>query len=91
MPEMSAEQLDKIAARVADELTDRKRALWVEPETHHRHHAWVDSKIVDEEEIKALKKKIIESAVIWAVPIIIGFVVSIFWDGLLAFIKQAAR
>lgn len=89
MAEYSTEDLDRVAAILAEKLFNEKRALWIEPEQHHAQHQWVHSKMLDEDEMRKLRRKIIESAVIWAVPIIIGFVCAVFWDGLLQMIKRA--
>lgn len=80
MPELTAEQIDEVANKLAQKLFDEKRALWVDPETHHQDHEWVKSKRLYESELRDLRKKIIQSAVIWAVPIVCGFVIALFWD-----------
>lgn len=89
MSNLSAEDIDQLAAILMVKMFDEKRARWIEPEEHHEQHQWIRSKMLDENEMRKLRRKIIESAVIWAVPIIIGFVCAVFWDGLLQMLKRA--
>lgn len=88
MTTLSSEELDRVAEILAEKLFNEKRALWIDPEHHHAQHQWIHSKMLDEEEMRKLRRKIIESAVIWAVPLIVGFVCMIFWDGLLQFFRK---
>ena len=89
MPELTHQELDAIAEKIAIKLIDEKRAMWVDPEIHHEDHQWIKSKRFDEVELKKLRRKIIESAVIYAVPIVCGFVALVFWDGLKEALKRA--
>lgn len=88
MQEPTPEQLDRVASILAEKLFNEKRALWIEPEAHHSQHKWIESKMLSEEQMRQLRMKIIESAVIWAVPIIAGFVLMVFWDGFMQFLKK---
>lgn len=90
MSDLSAEQIDRVAELLAEKLFNEKRALWIEPEQHHAQHQWIQSKMLDEEEMRKLRRKIIESAVIWAVPLIVGFICMVFWDGFVQFLKRIA-
>ena len=88
MSNLSTEDLDQLAALLMEKMFDEKRARWIEPEEHHAQHQWIKTKMLDEEEMRKLRRKIIESAVIWAVPLIIGFVCAVFWDGLQQLVKK---
>jgi hypothetical protein len=80
---LSDEQLDSIANRLADELIQRRRAQWVDPETHSQHHQWVEGRLQAESERKQLINKIILSACIWTIPLILLWVASSFWHSFL--------
>jgi hypothetical protein len=81
----------KLARMIVDEMTERKRAHWIEPEIHSKHHNHVAVLIRREEDLAELKKKIIYSACMWAVPLIIAFMLSSFWGSLVKAIKGALR
>lgn len=88
---MTEEEATYIATKVADELVDRKRARWIEPEIHAQHHGHVSTWIQRESDLTELKKKIIYSACMWAVPLIIAFVLSSFWQSIVRVLKGALR
>ena len=88
---MEQQDIDRIAAKVADELSTRKRAQWVDPETHMQHHQHVAVLIRREADLAELRKKIIYSACMWAVPLICAFVLSSSWQAVLRAIKGALR
>jgi hypothetical protein len=81
---MQSVNLDELADKVADKIMAAKRAYWVDPETHADHHDWVRAKKAGEEEFKQLRRRIILSACIWAVPIILAFIVSAIWRDVVA-------
>lgn len=74
MLDLTEDQLDNIAERMTRKLLDEKRALWVDPETHSQHHEWIKDRLNDEAELKVMRKRVIESALIWAVILLLGFV-----------------
>jgi len=76
--------IDDLADKVADRIMVAKRLQWVDPETHANHHEWIKGKQAFEEDIKNLKRRIILSACIWAVPIILAFLLSSVWRSVIA-------
>lgn len=88
---MTHEEADLLASRIADELSTRKRAQWVDPETHMQHHQHVAVLIRREEELTELKKKILYSACMWAIPLIFAFVLSSFWQSIVKIFRGALR
>lgn len=76
---LTDEQEDRIADKLADRLMSAKRAQWIDPETHSEHHEWVRGRINNEAELRELKKRIVLSACIWAVPLILAFIASALW------------
>jgi hypothetical protein len=76
--------IDELANKVADRMMSAKRAQWVDPETHANHHEWIKGKQAFESDIKALKRRIIMSACIWAVPLILAFAASALWRSVVA-------
>lgn len=88
---MDQEDVDRIAERVVDRLTIKSRAEWVDPETHARHHRHVATLIQREEDMSELKKKILYSTCMWAVPLLIAFALSSFWQSIVKVLKGAVR
>lgn len=84
---LTDEQEDRIADKLADRLMSAKRAQWIDPETHSEHHEWVRGRISSEAELRDLKKRIVMSACIWAVPLILAFIASALWREIVASIK----
>lgn len=87
----SDDQLQSIAKRLADELVEKRRAQWVDPETHYRHHQWVKLRLENEKSRRDLVNKIILSACIWAIPLIIGWVAMNSWHAVIAAIRAAVQ
>lgn len=85
------EELDYIAEKLADELIEKRKALWVDPETHYKHHEWVASKIDDEKNRKELVNKIIQAHVLLVIPIIVFWTLSVFWDAIVDAIRAAIQ
>jgi hypothetical protein len=88
MPEISSDDINQIAEQITCKLVDQKRALWVDAETHHQDHEWVKLKRLDEEEYRAFRRKVIQSASVWALIIVLGFVASVFWDYFLEVVRK---
>ena len=89
MNSLSDEELAQFANRVAEEIAGKRRAQWIDPQTHHEHHEWVKIQKSREEEFKALRQKIITSACLWAVPIVCAFILSVFWREFVRIINDA--
>jgi len=77
---MSPDEIEAISELVAVKLCDAKRAKWVDPDTHDAHHSWVKQKIQDEEDRRSMRKRVIESALVWAFPLFLGFVGISMWQ-----------
>lgn len=73
---LTTQDIEAIASKTADELSTRKRAQWVDPETHQEHHTWVSRQLKRETEYSELRQKILTSACIWAIPIVLAFALS---------------
>ena len=78
---------EQLAEVVANRIMSAKRAQWVDPETHSEHHDWIKQKVAEEEDLRLLRRRIIASACIWAVPLIMAFLASAFWRELIRLIK----
>lgn len=65
--------IDAIADQTANKLAARNRADWVDPETHTRQHRWLAGQMKKEADFVELRQKIMTSACIWAIPIILSF------------------
>jgi hypothetical protein len=88
---LTADEIDLIAGKVADELASRKRAQWVDPETHSDHHRHVAGLIQREADMTELRKKITYSACIWAVPFILLWVASAFWQSIMRAVQVSLK
>jgi len=85
MPQtLSDEDVDAIAARTAKCMTDEYKQLWIDRETHYADHAWVADRRSREDEIARFRRKIIQSATIWAVILAAGFVATAVWHAVKA-------
>lgn len=76
---MTETEIREMAEIVAESLRRNGSPYWVEPNTHKSHHDWVSGRLKAENELVELKKKIVYSACIWAVPIIIAWATSSMW------------
>jgi hypothetical protein len=88
---MEPHEIDTLAVRVADELSSRKRAQWVDPDTHSDHHRFVGRQMQREIDMTELKRKIAYSACIWAVPFILLWVASSFWQSIVRAIQVSLK
>lgn len=70
---LTPDDIESIAELTAKKLIDEKRAKWVDPDTHDNHHEWVRKKMQDENDRRAMRRRVIESALIWALPIFLTF------------------
>jgi hypothetical protein len=84
---LSPDDIETIAERTVAMLAGAKRIHWVDPEVHADDHGWVAVQRKREQDFIELRQKILTSACIWAVPIILAFVLSAFWRELLRILK----
>lgn len=80
MSDLTDEQAEEIAERVARKIMEEKRAAWIDSETHAKHHNWVKNKMQDEDDWRAMRKRIIESSLAWALPIFITAMCTALWQ-----------
>ena len=88
---LSDDDATKVASLIADELTTKKRAQWIDPETHSDHHAWIGDKQKNEQEWKKFRSKVLESSVGWAVPLVLMFICVAMWHELENIIRAALK
>jgi len=87
MPDLSDSATERIAQQLAVELTKHKQAHWVESELHYQDHQWIKDRREYEKEHKIVKSKIIQSAIVWALIIIMGFLVKTVWKAFITTVK----
>lgn len=58
MPDRSDNEITKIVEGVVRELLQSKRALWVDPETHHLHHQFINDLMDKKKEKEARRERI---------------------------------
>lgn len=80
---LKQDEIDLIASAVTEKLVNEKRAYWVDPETHAEHHEWVKKQIESEKDRRKFRQQVIRSSILWAVPIVIAFVVTSTWKELI--------
>lgn len=68
---LSQEQVKLIAEAVAEELREGTRCVWVEPDTHNEHHAFITGLISRQKEWAKLREKIINASVMTVIPIMV--------------------
>lgn len=76
---LSPDDKSALADIIRDQLQELRLNHWIEPELHARHHAWVNSKVRREADLRKAVRKIALSACIWAVPILLAFLGSAIW------------
>lgn len=86
---LEQDDIDRIAEKLSVCLIESRKARWVDPDTHAAHHEWAAVKMSSEAEWRAMRLRVIESAAIWAIPIIIGFVATAIWHESIARIIKA--
>lgn len=70
----------QISKQVAEQMIAQKNAYWIDPETHARDHALISRIRGEREESRQFRTKIIQSAAIWALVIVIGWVAVTLWQ-----------
>lgn len=90
---LTPEDVEALATRTADVLTERKRAHWVDPQLHAEHHSWTAVQIqaeLDRTEFwRGVRQKILVSAAIWSLPILLGAVMLASWEWFIDRIREA--
>jgi len=74
MRSLSPEDVEAISEQVANRL------FRVDAETHEEHHDWIKEKIAAEVERRRSRRRILESALIWALPLALVFVGTALWE-----------
>lgn len=85
---LDQEDINAIAAKTSEYMIANKKLQWVDPETHATHHDWIKQKLIDEEEARKVRQKIIQSAIVWVVPICLSFVGFALWQAFKTAIKN---
>jgi hypothetical protein len=85
---LSKDDIDLIAEEVAKKFIESKRAHWVDPEVHAVHHEFIKQRITDEEDYRRFRRRAMQSALLWMLPIILGFIGLAVWRQLLGQIKE---
>lgn len=80
-------EVEAVAEKLASNLMEKRRLQWVDPETHYQHHQFVGGQILRMKNLERLKTKIVMSACIWAIPLILVWVASSFWHSIISAIK----
>ena len=83
--ELSDSQIEQIAAKVAENL---KHDGHTHCDRHVEHHEWIEQRIKDQADFRQFRKKIIESASIWAAIGFLGFLTYFCWRTLVTIIKS---
>jgi len=91
---LEATEIDLIAERTATLLAEKKRAHWVDPEIHAEHHSWTSLQITAQDRRRefweGVRQKIVASAAIWALPILIGAIALVSWEWFIGRVREAA-
>lgn len=74
--DLSEQQVELIAQKVAALVRTEDEAHTIQ---HAKHHEWVENRIRDERQLKEIRKRIVESTVIWALPIALFFLGKAIW------------
>ena len=68
-------QIDEIAHRVAAIMS----AQQIPDCLHDAQHEWVKMRMQDEADMRAFRKRVIEAAIIYVIPLALGFVCFALW------------
>ncbi len=71
-----------ISQQLAEQMVEHKRAYWIDSEKHAKDHALVDRIRIEREEGRQFRRKIMQSATIWAVILLLGWVGVTLWQAL---------
>lgn len=61
-----------------------REAVSVDTVVHADDHRWVNSKRVDEAEIRTLRRRLIQSGIFWTLPLALGFLALAVWHEFVA-------
>lgn len=65
--------LEALSDMTADKILEKRRALWIDPESHYNDHAWIKTLRTEREERRKAWNKIIQSALLWALLVALAF------------------
>jgi hypothetical protein len=87
-PALSDQDLDHLAGILTEKIAKHKKALWIESEIHAEDHGWIKQRRQDEADIREFRKRVLQSATIWAVILAIGFISVATWKAVIAAAKS---
>ncbi len=91
MSNLSSEEISAIARETAQNLTAEYKQLWIDRETHYHDHIWIAEQKRRQEDWAAFKRKIISSAAIWALILLLGFIGMSTWQSVIGAAKAAMQ
>jgi hypothetical protein len=77
---LQTEEVEAIAEATAKAMMEQKRAKWLDPESHSKQHDWVAAKMKAEQKKEEFRAKVLQSATIWALILVMGFLASALWE-----------
>ena len=86
--DLSEEQLDTIVEKLAEKLKTQRHNRVVSNEEHNEHHIFIKQFKEKVELDDAAKRKIKQSATIWAVLLFLGFTASAIWHYVIEAVKN---
>lgn len=60
---MDSAEINELSDEVSKNLRKRRS---IAPDKHEKHHAWIEQKLEDEEDLRKYRKKVIRSGLFWA-------------------------
>lgn len=87
MQTITPEAARAIAAEVVSELHGAR----IDPAQHAADHRWVQEKRKAQAEWATLRRKIVTSSAIWAIPLLLGFLAVASWEKLLRLLTGAGQ
>jgi len=85
---MTEDHIERLAQRTADVLLSR--SPWGSPEAHADDHRWIKERREAQQVWRRMRAKVLASAAIWAVPIILAFVAVASWEKIVRALTSAA-
>lgn len=81
---MTDDDIRRLASAVAGKIN-----TGVDPAQHARDHVWIQARRRAERDWQELRRKVITSAAIWALPLVIGFVAAALWGKIVQVLAAA--
>lgn len=81
---MTDDDIRRLASAVAGKIN-----IGVDHAQHARDHAWIQARRRAERDWQELRRKVIASAAIWALPLVIGFVAAALWGKIVQVLAAA--